>query len=448
MTRRLAALLPLPLALIASAIGGACGGTPSGAPRARHVVVVVLDATHATHLGCYGGPPQTTPNLDALAARAARFAHAFSSTTWTLPSTVSLMTGLIPERHGVVTPAHRPGDNLVLMSERFGAAGYRTTALVQMPFASGEFGLDRGFDEPAYYGPRDDEARLELHRRMMRWVEELGERPELLYVHLRRPHTPYDPPRLDLLPFEQGCGLADEIPGVSHIIDPLLVDEREREHIRHLYRANLRHVDGRLAPFLDALGPRLEHDTVLVVTSDHGEGLGEHGLFGHGRPLYAEHVHVPLIVAGPGIGPVVVDEAVSTVDVLPTLLDLVGLAPRAPGRAPLDGRSLVPLMRGADEPGRTVVTTSRRREGEPVRAAAVRDGLKLTIDLDGTATLHDLRVPLEAREDLSDVRPGLVEVLSGRLAPLRAWEPASWGDDGEPVDEALRDDLVELGYAR
>ncbi|MHC5210364.1 MAG: sulfatase family protein [Planctomycetota bacterium] len=420
-----------------------CGDDP---PVIRHVVVVVLDAMHAAHAGCYGGPDAATPNLDALARRGVRFDSAWSNSTWTLPSTVSLMSGWMPERHGVVRAQDAVPGNVTMLAGRLSRAGFQTASFVQMLFASDRHGLDRGFGTFRYLRPRDG-ALDELREGVRGFLAQRGERPSLLYVHLRRPHSPYDPPAEALLPFEQGHPLADgsrdkALRFVDNAQEPQL-DALERERLVQLYRGGLRTVDAELAwlvPLLD-----LERDTLLVVTSDHGEALGEHGDYGHGRGLHVEHARIPLVMAGPGLSPRVIEEPACTVDLVPTLLDLLDL----PAVPDLDGVSLAPLLRGGPAKARRtpVSLATRRYPGETVTAAVVDGDLLVRLLPDGTPSLHDTAADPGQHEDLASQRPDVVTRWRPTLQALQGWTPGLAGPEAfvVPGDEQ---DLRELGYVR
>ena len=194
----LAALLP---ACGAEPAAPDAGGAASEAPLAgRDCVVILLDALHAAHLGCYGGPADVSPNIDALAARGARFTRAWSQASWTLPSTVSLFTGLYPETHGVAPAAGleaggaghgavRLADEAVTLPELFAAAGYATHMYTQNPFASRAYGLAQGVE--AYHEVRSDG--IDLAARVAADLAERDDRPLFAYLHFRRPHSPFDP---------------------------------------------------------------------------------------------------------------------------------------------------------------------------------------------------------------------------------------------------------------
>jgi arylsulfatase A-like enzyme len=459
MAGRLLALLGPPVLLAV-----ACGGPPP-APAPSHVLLVVLDATHAAHLSCYGGPPGLTPTLDRLAASGARFDRAFAAAPWTLPSTASLMTGRTPERHGVITSSQRLPEDATTLAERFRAAGWRTGALVQMVYASDAYGLDQGFDDYHYYATAEEKQDALLVYDAGRWMEgHAGERT-LLYVHLRRPHSPYDPPRSA---WER---LAGEPPGVDPARFPLLqhADARvqdadelrpgELETIRRLYRANLAAADATL----DALLRRLPApgDTLVVVLADHGEALGEHGAFGHGTSVWPEVLDIPLIVSGPGVRPQLSDASACTLDILPTLADACGLPPHASdgaaaraagGEADIEGLSLWPLLaRGeAPAPRPPVAVMARSEEAEPPVTAVIDGRWKLVLRADGERALYDR---LEDRAERTPADAGLAGLAARLEAHARsrhtARRQALERSLPAPVLDAQRlEQLEQLGYVR
>jgi choline-sulfatase len=435
-------------ALAVAALLAACGGeAPLRAPReVRHVVLVVLDACHGDHLSCQGGPPGLTPALDAVAAAGVRFDRACADAAWTLPATTSLLSGLAPERHGVLSKEQRAPDALSLLPEEFAAAGWRTAGFVQMVYASDAYGLQQGFADYRYYGT--DEKRDDvLAADVLAWMDAHAAERTFLYVHARRPHGPYNPE----LPALQRLGVTSLPPDErlqllmqadARVTDAAELQPGEAEVVRQLYRANLSTVDERLAPLVArALA---DPGTLLVVTADHGEALGEHGAFGHGGQVWGETLDIPLLVAGVGLPAHVDAEAAFTVDIVPTLRELCGL-PTADG----DGRSLADrlLQRPQRGAARAPVVVAARLTAPDARPdSAVIDGdLVLLLHADGRARLFDRRTDRRQEHDLAAERPADVARLR-RLA--EAWTPPA--DTGEAVelDEQRVRDLEALGYVR
>jgi arylsulfatase A-like enzyme/Tfp pilus assembly protein PilF len=301
-------------------------------PAARHVVLVTLDTLRADRVGAYGGPADTTPNLDRIAREGAFARHAVAHVPLTRASHATLLSGLLPWQHGIrdnISPGELPAAPL--LAEVLKGQGFRTAAFVSSIVLSPQAGLGRGFDVFSDQMPAAPGARFlnTLQRRgeetlaeALPWIEaNRGQGRLFLWLHLYDPHDPYEPPE----PF------ASRFAG-------------------RLYDGEVAYVDdlvGRLDGALARLG--LRDDTLLVVASDHGEGLGEHGETLHGFFVYETTLAVPLIVRGPGItSGTRLDAAVGLVDLYRTVLDLTGVPLPAGARA--GGRSLAPALRGGDEP--------------------------------------------------------------------------------------------------
>lgn len=309
--------LPKAVVLAATSLAIAAAAPPAARPR-PNLVVVTLDTTRADHLGCYGRRDALTPNLDALAAAGTRFVTAVTPAPITLPAHVSLFTGLEPAHHGV----RHNGDHLAptgppTLAQHLSGAGYETGAFVSAFILDQRFGLDRGFDtyddavDPATSGfPSGilERAGEDTVDAASAWIATRSqERPYFAWIHLFGAHAPYEPP-------------------------PLFADRfRDRPYAGEI--ASDDYQLGRLLALVDATsGPG---GTVVAVTADHGEGLGEHGEDTHAFFLYDSTLRVPLLLRGPGVpkGSIVEDRIVSLVDLVPTLLPLLG----QPVPAGLDG---------------------------------------------------------------------------------------------------------------
>ncbi len=298
-------------------------------------MLVTIDTLRADHVGVYGGDVET-PHLDRLAREGAMFQRASAHSPLTRPSHVSMMTGRLPTRTGIrenVTPAV-VGDMPVL-AETLQGAGFRTAAFVSSVVLSSVSGLDRGFevysdDFPA--DPTDPAAAAFLgsaqrvgDRTLAEAVGWLGERTAaerfFLWLHLYDPHDPYEPP------------------------EPYASRYAERPYAGEVAWSD--ELVGRLYAALSSHG--LEEDTLLAVTSDHGEGLGDHGETLHGFFVYETTLHVPLLIAGPGVQPgTEIERVTGLVDLFPTLLDLMAVPVPATDRP--DAVSLAPALAGGPEP--------------------------------------------------------------------------------------------------
>jgi arylsulfatase A-like enzyme len=298
-----------------------------GAVGARpNVIVMLVDTLRADHLGMYGYERDTSPALDEWAAGAVVFQQAYALSSWTRPSTVSLLTGLDPIHHRVEDRLDVIPQHVRLLSERLKERGYATFGAITNPHVSAAWAFDRGFDD---YVDLKETGRGTAADAVADHVIALGEalaasQPFFLYLHLIDPHTPFDPPP----PY-----------------DTLFADDPDDavEWAIGGYDGEIAFVDEQLGRMLAALRARgLEDDTLTILVSDHGEELMERGNIGHGVHLFEEVVRVPLVIRFPGgaHGGLRVPQRVSLIDVVPTLLARLGDTPPED----MDGRDLSPLL--------------------------------------------------------------------------------------------------------
>jgi len=289
-----------------------------GAARGFHVLLITLDTVRADHLGCYGYTRAATPAIDALASRAVRFDEALTPVPITLPSHATMLTGLLPPQHRVrLNGVHRLDPSYTTLAEVLGAEGYVSGAFVSASVLDHSRGLDQGFsvyDDDLGTGALEGGAgsaerpAARVTDAALAWLEKVVplDSPFFAWIHYFDAHDPYTPPP----PF----------------------DETFRDAP---YDGEIAAVDRELArvlAFLDENG--LRDRTLIVLTADHGEGLGQHGERTHAHLIYRSTMHVPLLVAPGSLltgARRVSDRAVSTADLFPTILDLLGVAaPAAP----------------------------------------------------------------------------------------------------------------------
>ncbi len=396
------------------ALAAACGSAPDPPPN---VLLVSIDTLRADRLGCYGYARDTTPELDRFAReRAVRFARAVAEAPWTLPSHVTMLSGLHPLTHGVRRPDQAPADEVELLAERLGDSHY-SFAVTDGGWISEEWGFARGFDS-FQAGDQDIGHAVEQVLDYVR--HRLDEGPWFGFLHTYDVHCPYDPPPAYAGRFTSSEAEPIEVAGRCgnpHFNAQPLTPGQAR-YLSDRYDEDVRRVDDALAKLFaafDALD--LWKNTVVIVTSDHGEEFLEHGQIGHERTLSEEVLSIPLLVSAPGMTPRVELEAVGLADLVPTVLELVGSTPPTG----LDGRSLVPLLRGLvdkDRPG------------------WVLSELAWQVDL-VKKTTNSERFTLDA-SDAADDPEG--------LAKLRA-DMLSAGYKPRPVDPARRaGELGALGY--
>ncbi len=318
--------------------------TPDRAKQ-PNVILISVDTLRADHLGCYGYWRPTTPHLDALAKRGVRFANASAQASWTLPSHMSIVTSQYPHVHGVQQDDNALPEGATTLSEVLAANGYRTAAFISWVYVTAKYGFSQGFDEYTELLPPEDEIDSEtdaayradeVTNRAIGWLDAQGTEPFFLFVHYFDPHISYEPPPpYDRLfdPTYEGSArgtfawLRQYIKGIHE--RPNQIGARDLEHVTALYDGEIRYVDEHIGRLLDAVERRVGADECLiVVTSDHGEELFEHGsMEGHQWTLYEETVHVPLIIKLPGgrAAGDVVSAPVELIDIGPTILGCLGV---------------------------------------------------------------------------------------------------------------------------
>lgn len=396
---------------------------PLSSGRDASIVLVTLDTVRADRLGVYGASGASTPNLDRLASTGVRFAEALSPVPLTLPAHASLLSGLLPPRHGLRNNGGgRLGDATLTLAAHLRGAGYRTAAFVGAFVLDHRFGLGSGFEH--YDDEIDAAARARagfdaerpagvVVERAVRWLDAHREQPVLCWVHLYDAHAPYQPPE----PFRS----------------------RFRDN---LYDGEIAAVDAALAPLL-AAAERHGGPTVVAVVGDHGEALGEHGELTHGLLLYEGSLLVPWLISAPGLLPAgfVARTPVSTVDLAPTLAGLVDRPLPAEG---LDGRDLAARLRRRREPEATDLYAESLYPTffawSPL--AALRRGAFKYIAAP-RPELYDLSRDRGERVNLASSRAADTGTMADSLARL-----ASAGTDAASadLDAEARAKLASLGY--
>lgn len=389
-------------ALLAAAAIGVWRGGLLSAGRAENLLLITLDTTRADHLGCYGAGPEATPNLDRVARAGVRFARATTCSPITLPAHCTIMTGVYPFAHQVRRNGfERLGDEWTTLAELLKQAGYVTEAVVASAVLADRFGLAQGFDRyhnvPTQGGGNVAAAELPADRvceRALAALRALPRRGFFLWTHFYDPHHPYVSRR----------GAAPDSPAA--------------------YAEEIAFMDlqvGRLLAELRTLG--LEKNTLLVIVGDHGEGLGEHGESEHGYFVYETTLRVPLLLRGPRplrAGSVVA-ERVRTVDLTPTILDLLG----RPAPAFTHGQSLRPLLAGrAGAPPPPAYGEAMAPQEvfalSPLRALVEGDWKYVAAP---RPELYDLAADPGEVRNLAEAEPARADSLRGQLADLLQQTP-------------------------
>jgi arylsulfatase A-like enzyme len=395
-----------------------------------NVLLVAVDTLRADHLSTYGSPVPT-PHLDAFASEGVLFERAISPANWTLPAFVSIFTGLTPYRHGVLQALQAIDPRRLTLAERLRDRGWVTGAVLYKPALGRGRNLEQGFER--YFNVPSIHHRAERNvRKAAEWLADNGDRRFFLFLHLNDPHQPFTQPPAFVGPRaaeglrELGLKLPFQVETLLARCGKCATDGRPsdafRELVAELYADEVRYVDDQFGALLQALAATGHaEDTLVIFLADHGEMLwdswGAFNRFGHGGPSFQDLLtRVPLIVKPPRSVPFTpgrrVATPVSLVDVLPTVLDLVGIELGAPG---IEGRSLRGLVQGSEADGDRGIL-SAGPFGESLRT---RDWRYLRTIARGQTTaeyLFDLAADPRESRDASAASPGRLAALRAQLA--------------------------------
>ena len=427
-----------------------CGTPPSEQAPGRQppdILLLVVDCLRADRLtGSFSRP--ATPRLDELAKEGIRFTRAFSQTNWTRPSIPSYLTGLYPSEHGLtsllegqqatVTEALSPQAET--LAETLGELGYASSMIGDQHQLAPRFGLSQGFDHYNHKGSKAES----IHFGALEWLAS-SERPFFTYLHYLELHWPYCPPEATRGRFSAGWEgrefcfqwrkLRNDLRSGAVVLSP-----EETAAMSARYDEELLALDARLGELFEELRARgLWDETLVILTSDHGEEFFEHGGMGHGTSLYDELIAVPLIVKPPtswgAATGVDIDALVELRDLAPTILDAAGAANKG------SARSLVPCFFGETPVVREFVTSE-----DTVSVAVRTRDLKLIVAREGGGVeLYDLSDDPGEKTSVAAQRPNDVARLQGYLrrwrSELKPLESLSTELDAETVEG-----LKSLGY--
>jgi arylsulfatase A-like enzyme len=460
-------------------------GIVAGPAAADNVLVLLVDALRADHLGCYGYARPTSPNIDAFAAEGTRFVNAISPAPWTLPVMGTIWTGLYPSLHGAVlasdawksrardfTPVSTLDASRTTLAEVLAGAGVRTAAFVNGSYPGKVFGFGQGFEHFV-----DDELpglRLNVEA-LFEWLDRTAPERFFAYVHTGEVHSPYGPTEdrryTDTSPSPRARYIAATLEAEreryeSFSFDPDYQGEldggfeslqrlhhggrpgpRDLEHLIALYDRGIRYTDHWVGVILKALAIRgLAERTIVLITADHGDELFDHGGFEHTKTFYEEMVRVPLLLRVPHEGNGrVVEQQVGLIDVFPTVLDLMGVS----YEGPVQGISLRPALGGEPLPERPMYGEASQ---VPNRRAVRMNGHKYVRDGDGDEELYDLAADPDERTNLCARDAAPCAPYRAQLAEWEAQTRLAAKDLELPtpseavVDEDTREKLRALGY--
>ena len=437
-----------------------------------NVILISVDTLRADHLGCYGYDRATSSHIDTLASDGVTFLNAYSSSPWTLPSHISLMTSLHGANHQVAYEDESLDPSIPTLADILRMNLFYCAALTGGGFVSAQYGFSKGFNSYSDEGGilRQDSAEHLFHS-ALRWLEREKDKRFFLFLHTFQPHSPYACPspyrsafldegarwrHIDLISYLGGMpGIYRELP------------ENDRQNIIDLYDGEIRYTDETLiGPLIAALKDMGLYDrTLIVFTSDHGEEFFEHHGWGHGHSLYEESLKVPLIVKLPGsrFKGMKIADMVRLVDVFPTILEEAGIKY---ADLDIDGQSIFPLITGEEKGDREFladVAANVLASRIPQRIAMSQGKEKLILnkgmspeDLGFFISPPPVLDPLEFY-DLAQDPDERQNIVEGRAAAANriirrideVYKAARKRKTGKmALDEELKKQLKALGYIR
>lgn len=452
-----------------------------------NIVLIVMDAARARNLSCYGYHRPTTPHLERLADRCVVYEQAISTAGWTLPAHASIFTGLYPSRHGAHDQHKYLSPEHPTMAELLRDRGYRTLAFCLNEYAGPATGLDRGFEwfnGDFAPGPRslkrlagridrglakvtgrtDAGARL-INRHIRGALHRLraGDDPFFIFVNYLEPHAPYRPPRNFVRYLPEGVSF-QQTRSVNqdpwrYLIYPDSMRAGDFDILLALHDSAITYLDTRIGEVVSWLSEaNLLDRTMIVVTADHGENVGDHELMGHGYCLYDTLVHIPLVIHYPtGVTtPGRVDHQVQVLDLLPTMLSMLGDTASETYRS-LQGLDLLSSARHpftiAEQanpdmkPFRKRFTNVDASKFDRALEMLRTDRYKYIWSSDNRHELYDLLNDPAEKNNLANERPDIARDLDRRLKEWQGtFEAAAPAEEAPEFDPQVVERLRALGY--
>lgn len=439
---------------------------PVGDARPLGAVLITVDTLRADYLSSYGHSRILTPSFDRLAAGGQLFLRTVAQSTTTTPSHASIMTSLYPQDHSVYSNFEALGKEPKTLAEALVGRGYETFALVNMRHLNPEVGgLGQGFQtfvKSGFMRRAGTSTKIFLD-----WLDGIGERPFFAWLHLADVHTPYQPPP----PYNHFYYDDDERDPTKRSLKRIwgLLPTHMSDHpffkswldgitdlawVMAQYQGAVTYVDDEIGLLLDALEERsLLHRTAVVMTSDHGESLGEHDLYFVHSGLYEATVHVPLVTYFPGAARqgVEIRDVVEMVDIMPTLLDYLDV----PSPPKIRGRSLWPLIDGEIRPPRVALSehaggnlvSLRSDRFKYIRHLKTKHLLPAYPFIRGKEELYDLKSDPHERLDVARKMPDVLRVFRRELS-LRSKAKLALRAGRAKLNSETVEVLRALGYVR
>ncbi|MBN1224498.1 MAG: sulfatase-like hydrolase/transferase [Candidatus Aminicenantes bacterium] len=438
-----------------------------------NIILIVIDALRADHLSCYGYPLPTSPNIDALAEQGILFQSSFAASNWSVPTHASLFTGLYPSSHGAYSILSVLREDIPALPEILSQNGYHSISICNNPLLGEGYGLDRGFDLVLGF-ENEDKVSLTLVRLWQKfmtedsladdildftekWVDHCHELkvPHLVFVNLLDVHSPYSPKEPYFSEFIESLDLDKvNLPLMQKFANneirtreelPVLLSkftESDLAYLHRLYDSNIRYVDEQIGNLIRALkkADQLEN-TLIVITADHGEYLGEHGSIGHViSKLYNPGLKIPLILWLPEkLEPGIEKRYMSQIDVFPTILSILGLSRLIPKN--IQGRDLLSDGEAAD-----VIAEFWDDANNAFLRTIISEGTKLIVGRKGGLEMYDIINDPGENTDLfnkdSEKAKTLYETLNRTIDSIEHVKPKI----DEKKQKRLKALLKSLGY--
>lgn len=427
--------------------------------RAKNLIYILIDTVRQDAFSVFNRTSRVqTPAFDDLVTSSLIFTNAYNNDNWTKPSVATILSGLYPSTHGATGKWSMLPDEVTLLSQHLKEQGFTTAGFIANGYISEKFGFKKGWGTYKNYIREDlPPESKHLYSDVLAWLDKQDEGRFFLFLQTIDPHVPYDVPSKFLKPYFEGAYEGSLGPSVTGYETKDWVDgkrqftQEDKDYIRALYDAEITYHDHYMSKFLHALEEKgLLEDTLVVVSNDHGEEMFDHGKIGHGHTLYDELLRNPLLLRFPRLLPAgqQIKVPVETVDLAPTLLELLGADPLQV----VEGSSLLPTIFGLPSLGESYAVAEQTERGR-----AVRVGPYKLVVRKASERLFNLEEDPAESQDLMESHPVarraceiyLGEALatpskSARLSGAARRRKMVGGDS--PMDDQLRKQLEALGY--
>jgi arylsulfatase A-like enzyme len=431
-----------------------------------NIILFVIDCLRPDHLGFHGYERQTSPAIDRLARNGMVCSNMYSNAPWTKPSVVTLFTSFYPQVHGILDPSQVLPNTALTIAELLHNSGYKTFFINGgNPFIDERFNFNQGFDYYQYLSCKIKSG-IDVTSSLLSQIAEKRDDKFFAYVHYMDTHAPYTKNEYNNFFREQGddqfvfTRKSAKCDNIRKLTASGELTEQHKKDIIALYDSQLRYVDENIRSILTFLKQEgLLENTVVIVTSDHGEEFWEHNNYEHGHTLYNEVLRVPLIISGANIKPSKITASVSLIDLMPTVLDIAGITSDSLN---LQGVSLLKTVQHDDSSLVAPIFATGTLYGSE-KYCLVRDNKKMIITTDrkerkwnligaqyeNSCELYNMRDDAYERDNLINTHDGDRTSMEKDLASFTHMASAfQWKGEGADIviDEGLKEKLSSLGY--